>query len=585
MTQPTADARPAPGTVPGRSAPALPGHADVLRAFGRTRVLVVDPVRDARRLMRGALSELGFGEVLEAGGALEAMRKLADGPCGLVVCEDTLAVDASDATTGQQLLEHARETGRLPAWAMFVLCTAEAARERVAAALECPPDGYLLKPFTADRLESLMQRLFERRLVFDAVHRSLARKDFTAAVEACRRIAAAHPTWAIEAMRLQAQSLLDLGRPGDADAVCAAALEARGDLGWARVGRARALFAAGKVEEACAHARAAIDGGATLPAAFDVLARAAEARDDPEALLEVTRRACSAIPSARRRRQHAHAAYRAGEVEIARTEFDRVVRTTRSSVAAQSADTTHLAQIHVDTGDAPRAIAVIAADDRGARRATPRSAAVALARLAVVAQAHAANGNADAARRALDDAKAAHERLAAECGSTVGAGVEAARLHLARAHLALGETEQGLEIVARAIRGDHESRALAGLARRMMAGTGHEDTVDRLIDEISRGMGAAIDAADALMREARYEESLETLRAALADVPDNVALLVAATRLHLLYLRQRGLERDCVERVRGYLGRLDVLAPDADSVTTLHRFFRDTLNRTQPAAA
>ena len=573
--------RPTPGA--SDVADATP-EVDVEGAFARTRVLVVEPVRTARLLLRGQLQQLGFVEIVEAGGASEALRRLADSAFGLVICEETLATGGNDATTGQQLLEHVRETALIAPSTIFVLCTAESARDRVAAALECPPDDYLLKPFTAERLAARLQRVFEKRLVMDPAMRRIALKDFAQAAIECERIAAAHPRWRLEALRLRGRALLDLGRADEADRAFAQALDEREDLAWARVGRARAALLAGRLDDAQAFASAALRSADARPGAFDVLAGVARARGDEAALSAVLQHASRAVPSVRRRREFAHAAYRAGDLATARAEFDRIVRSTRDTVAAVPADVAHLGQIHVDTGDAVRAITLLT-EDRAPRNGAHTTPAAVLARQSVLAQAHAARSAFDAAVRALQLAREAADRLAESSGDGAAAGAPgvaaAARLHLARAFLSLDDRPGAMAALGEAIRADHENPALADLARRMLSGTGLEQDVERVIGESTRGMTEAIERADALMRAAQYDESIATLNSALATVPDNTALLIAATRLHLLWLRQKGLERAYVERVREFLQRLERLAPDSPQVLRLHRFFRETLNRGQ----
>lgn len=595
------DAPPLPGAPPrpprdaaGRAAGAAalptalggaPEGPDVDAAIGRTRVLAVDGVRPARQAMRGQLLELGFPEVVEAGTAQEALRRMADGPFGLVVCEDDLS-PGGDATTGAQLLEHARTAGRLPGWALFVLCAAESARERVAVTLECPPDDYLIKPLTTERLAARLRRVFERRLVFEPAQRRVAVKNFAQAVVECDRIADEHPRWRIDAWRIKAHALLDLGRVAEADAVFAQVLAERDDAAWARVGRGRAALLAGRLDEAEAFAGEALRSAEARPGAFDVLAAVGEARGDPAAVQALLQRATRAIPSARRRRALAHAAWRAGDVATAKHELDRVLRATRGTLAERPDDATQLAQILVDGGEAARAIALLAEADRAPRSSGAHAPDAVLARMSVLAQAHVRNGSPALAHRAMVTAREALARVDAPSGAPGARAASAtARLHLARAHLACSAEREGLAALGDAIRADHENAALAGLARRMMAGTGHEAAAERVIGESVRRMGEAIEAADALMRAARYDESIATLNEALRDVPDNTALLVAATRLHLLWLRQKGLERDRVDRIRGYLDRLDALAPGAPEVLRLHRFFRETLNRGQAAVA
>ena len=54
-------------------------------------------------------------------------------------------------------------------------------------------------------------------------------------------------------------------------------------------------------------------------------------------------------------------------------------------------------------------------------------------------------------------------------------------------------------------------------------------------------------------------------------------MLLAAAQLHLLWMSQKGLDRNYVERVNGYLSQLDVLMPNSERVAKMYRFLRETL--------
>ncbi|MFX7883179.1 hypothetical protein ABTK06_19400, partial [Acinetobacter baumannii] len=81
---------------------------------------------------------------------------------------------------------------------------------------------------------------------------------------------------------------------------------------------------------------------------------------------------------------------------------------------------------------------------------------------------------------------------------------------------------------------------------------------------------------------AKPDESLARLEEALASMPENTGVLLAAAQLHLLWMSQRGWNEEYVKRVRRYLATLDRLIPGNDRVAKMHKFLRDTLTKVAP---
>ena len=54
-------------------------------------------------------------------------------------------------------------------------------------------------------------------------------------------------------------------------------------------------------------------------------------------------------------------------------------------------------------------------------------------------------------------------------------------------------------------------------------------------------------------------------------------MLLATAQLHLLWMSQKGLNREYVARVNGYLTRLDELMPGNERVAKMYRYLRETL--------
>lgn len=95
-------------------------------------------------MVRAILRGVGFSKVLMAENGVQAEDVLKDGKVELIICDWNMP-----AMSGLEFLEVVRRYSRtMP----FVMLTAEASRENVAAAIQAGVTDYLIKPFTAENL-------------------------------------------------------------------------------------------------------------------------------------------------------------------------------------------------------------------------------------------------------------------------------------------------------------------------------------------------------------------------------------------------------------------------------------------------
>ncbi|HEY4698557.1 MAG: histidine kinase [Gallionellales bacterium RIFCSPHIGHO2_02_FULL_57_16] len=119
-----------------------------------TRFLVVDDFSTMRRIMRNLLKELGFMNVQEAGDGVEALDKLRAGTFDFVVSDWNMP-----NMTGIELLQAIRADARLKHLPVLMV-TAEAKRENIIMAAQAGASGYVVKPFTAAKLDEKLMKIF-----------------------------------------------------------------------------------------------------------------------------------------------------------------------------------------------------------------------------------------------------------------------------------------------------------------------------------------------------------------------------------------------------------------------------------------
>lgn len=119
------------------------------------KVLVVDDFSTMRRIVKNMLQQLGFSNIVEAEDGRVALSKLENGGIGLIVSDWNMP-----NMMGIDLLRAVREnatTKGIP----FLMVTAESQKENVIQAVQAGASSYIVKPFTAETLETKLSGIFK----------------------------------------------------------------------------------------------------------------------------------------------------------------------------------------------------------------------------------------------------------------------------------------------------------------------------------------------------------------------------------------------------------------------------------------
>ena len=122
-----------------------------------TNILIVDDMMTMRKIVRKALTELGFKNVTEADNGLSAWDRLQAGltstPIQLIISDWNMP-----GMNGVELLAKVRKHAQLSNLT-FVLLTAESDKEQVKQAATLGVSGYIVKPFSAPELGQKLDAL------------------------------------------------------------------------------------------------------------------------------------------------------------------------------------------------------------------------------------------------------------------------------------------------------------------------------------------------------------------------------------------------------------------------------------------
>ena len=120
------------------------------------KILVVDDSATMRKIVINSLKELGYTNVVEAGGGLEALDLLKEISIDFVVTDWNMP-----DLTGIELLRNIRADeflGRLP----VLMVTAEAKKESVIEAVKAGVNNFIIKPFTTQIMEQKIMQIYSK---------------------------------------------------------------------------------------------------------------------------------------------------------------------------------------------------------------------------------------------------------------------------------------------------------------------------------------------------------------------------------------------------------------------------------------
>jgi two-component system chemotaxis response regulator CheY len=130
---------------------------DLKHVDKQMRILIVDDFASMRQIIRKTLVSLGFENISEAAGAVDAVHKIEKGEQFEFVISDWNMPNM----TGLEFLSYVRGSEKM-ARVPFLMITAEAHRENIIQAAKAGVSQYIVKPFTAEALQQKLETIFAK---------------------------------------------------------------------------------------------------------------------------------------------------------------------------------------------------------------------------------------------------------------------------------------------------------------------------------------------------------------------------------------------------------------------------------------
>ena len=124
----------------------------------RVRIMVVDDFSGMRTILKHTLHLLGFEQVVEARGGQDALDKLRQSPCELIISD--WAMPQMSGLEFHSALRSSPELRNVP----FLLITAKSERDNVIEAAHAGVTPYMIKPFSAEALQEKILNILDAQL-------------------------------------------------------------------------------------------------------------------------------------------------------------------------------------------------------------------------------------------------------------------------------------------------------------------------------------------------------------------------------------------------------------------------------------
>ena len=516
------------------------------QSLSKKRVLIVDrhpPARDSLRLMLGAL---GVTAVHGAGNSAEVIRQVKGNRFDIILSDFVL----DDGRDGQQLLEELRHAHLIPLATVYMIITSERSYTNVVALAELAPDDYLIKPFTAEQLQSRLVRVIYKKHVLRHIYEQIERGALDEAIAACDRVIQQQPAYMYDALRFKGELLHQLGRTAEAEAVFRRVLEGR-VVPWARMGLAMALRDRGALDEAEQLAEQVTQEAPDFLAAYDFLASVHEAQGRLEEAQQALQRAADASPhNTVRQRLVGDVAARNHDLLAAEKAYGKVIERSRGSSLRTVDDFANLSRVLVERGqvDASRKIA---ADMKREWRGDKQAELAALVNESLCLH---AEGAGDKAKALIDKALEMQRQVrdeAAEKGRPVS---QRLAVDLAHACYAAGQADEGARLMRQVAAENHEDQHLIGQITRVFQRTGQADAGQAILDQVGREIVELNNRGVIAARNGDLEGAVRLLIQAAEQVP-NLQFLVNAAKAIFTLLDQKGWDAELAGRAVDYLQR------------------------------
>lgn len=527
--------------------------------FSRYNFLVVDAVAEMRTAMAMTLSSFGAFKADFASRSTEAVTKAQRIQYDVILCEFTL----THPFDGLYLLEELKNRNLLKQSTVFIIITSEARAQNVLSAVELAPDDYLLKPFSGEVLRKRLSRAVQKKKVFRGVDEAMLRHDYLSALAECKERIARKDPYSIDFMKLKGRLSLLTGDYPEAKRVYEQILHAK-PLAWAQMGLGKALFYQHNYAAAQRVFEGVLGENDMVMEAYDWLAQCQEASGNRIGAQEILQKAVEMSPAIVPRQRHLGGVAQLNQDwDVAAEAFNATIEHARYSFHHDAADYAQLSQSQLAQGNAAAAEKTLS----NVRRAFHAPATDLLANV-MESQIAYEKGDEARAARAFDAARAQFASLP-----------DLPKTHsiaLAQACYVFHDDALGAQIIADAIKNNHDDPRLMEQVETLFVSVGRPDEGRRLIEANAQDIVELNNTAVRLAQEGDLHGAVQHFLHALDERPGNLPIMLNAINALLAFVNQRGWNDEYMSKASSMLHKIQQTNPSNGKFQRLQALHRIT---------
>lgn len=249
----------------------LQRQVQLAKYYRNLKFLVVDDFENFRLSIRQMVRSFGVEKIEVAGTGEDAVMRCENEQFDVVICDYNLG----SGKNGQQVLEELRYNKILKHTSLFIMVTAETAKDMVMGALEYLPDSYITKPITKAVLQKRLDKLVEQQEQLKFINQAIDRDELDKAINLLDTEIKGGTKYATWCLRTMASLYYRMNEHEKAKKIYEEVLSTR-DIGWAKLGISKVRIALGEYDQAINDLRGLIRENANLIEAYDALADAFE---------------------------------------------------------------------------------------------------------------------------------------------------------------------------------------------------------------------------------------------------------------------------------------------------------------------
>ncbi len=509
--------------------------------------LVVDDFGDMRSMIKNMLIACGVKDITLANNGADAIAQLRHKRFDVILCDYNLG----PGKDGQQVLEEAKHRQMIGLGCVFLVVTAENAREMVMGAVEYEPDSYLTKPFSKDLLKTRLEKLIAKKQNLLPVEQALAKQDKQQAINLLDEKIAQKPPNSNELRKIKAEILLDAGQIAAARQVYEEVLNLR-DLPWARLGLGKTLFLTKAYVEAQSQFKTITEHNPNYTPAYDWLAKCYKSLNQLTEAQKTLEVAAKISPKAVLRQQMlGEIALLNNDDQVAESAFTRAVHNGRYSVYKHPSDYANLAKVSARTQQGDAGLKIL----KEMKREFHKDPKAELYRATAESVVHQTMGNSEAAQASLDQAAQIFETLEDNTDSDCS-------LEMAKTFQHFNETDKSVALLKSTILNHHSDDELMDEIRLTLTSAGINEETLGSIDALREEVASLNRKGVELARKGQYEEAIKLLKETSARMPANKVVNLNTALVMLMDMERSEFNPERIEEIRVYLDRVNKNEPD-----------------------